>query len=93
VKRGMLDSNADGQATSCPRISFAKAGACVSVDVYNMYSCGGTEGNLNHEIYSLFYGNMNYLIYDYVYAYDACLNDNHLKPGTKDFDECQSDFS
>ena len=36
---------------------------------------------------------MDKLIYDDVYAYDACLNVNHLKEGSKDFDECVSQLS
>jgi len=69
-------------------LNASNAGACVSVDYHNMYSCGGTAGSFNHEVYSLFYGNMNYLIYDDAFAVHACIEDHHLKEGTKDFNFC-----
>jgi hypothetical protein len=75
------------------KLNQTEASACVEIGYRHMDSCwsGRIESKDPYEI--KIYYDMNRLIYDDVYAYDACLNDNHLKEGTKELDECVSNLS
>jgi hypothetical protein len=74
-------------------LNASNARACISLDYHNMYFCGGAAERFNHEIISLFYGNMQYLIYDDVWVVHACSDYHHLKEGTPKYDECISALS
>jgi len=75
------------------KLNDSDAVACVAIGYRHMDSCwsGRIESKNPYEI-KLYY-DMDRLIYDDVSAYDACLNDNHLKEGTKELDQCVSDLS
>ena len=88
------DSIIDAGFFVVPRsLNASNARACISLDYHNMYFCGGAAEGFNHEVYSLFYGNMNYLIYDDVWVVNACADHHHLKEGTPKYDECISGLS
>ncbi|MGA9841157.1 MAG: hypothetical protein WBQ25_02470 [Nitrososphaeraceae archaeon] len=74
------------------KLNESDASACVAIGYRHMYSCWGGRIESKDQDIKLYY-DMTRLIYDDVYAYDACLNDNHLKEGTKDLDECVSELS
>ncbi len=70
------------------KLNASDAEACVAIGYRHMYSCWGGRIESKDPYDIKLYYDMDRLIYDDVYAYDGCLNDNHLKSGTKDFDFC-----
>ena len=70
------------------RPNASDATACVRVGYNNWYSCGGTGDHSWDSFIPNIHYNMNRLIHDDVSAFDACINEHHLKEGTEDFNFC-----
>jgi hypothetical protein len=70
------------------RLNASDATACVRVGYNNWYSCAGTGDHSWDLFIPNIHYNMDRLIYDDISAFDACINEHHLKEGTKDFDFC-----
>jgi hypothetical protein len=70
------------------RLNASDATACVRVGYNNWYSCGGTGDHSWDSFIPNIHYNMNRLIHDDVSAFDACINEYHLKEGTEDFNFC-----
>jgi len=65
------------------KLNASDASACVAIEYRHMYSCWSGRIESKNPYVTKIYYDMDRLIYGDVYAYDACLNDNHLKEGTK----------
>jgi hypothetical protein len=88
IKESDIPSTSDsildaGNFVVSSKLNASDASACVAIEYHHMYSCWSGRIESKDPYVTKIYYDMDRLIYDDVYAYDACLNDNHLKEGTK----------
>jgi hypothetical protein len=75
------------------KLNESKAEACVQLGYHNWYNCNSQTIDANSYYNSPKLLSDMGIIYNDVFANDACITEHHLKEGTKDFDFCEKMLS